>query len=122
MQLPLHGVAGSCADVAAIEGTVVGTRVIPKRRNASGSICHDTCRSPIISRARSVVRRIEFSTRPRTTMVAPVRDACSTMRESEARGIDMLNTGYNYLDLVPKGRDEAGLPSPMAWLRLRDSY
>ena len=39
-----------------------------------------------------------------------------------ARGIDMLNTAYHYLDLVPKGRDEAGLPYPMAWVRLRDQY
>ena len=39
-----------------------------------------------------------------------------------ARGIDMLNTAYHYLDLVPKGRDEAGLPHAMAWVRLRDEY
>jgi predicted dithiol-disulfide oxidoreductase (DUF899 family) len=38
------------------------------------------------------------------------------------RGIDTLNTAYNYLDLVPKGRDEAGLPYPMAWVRYRDEY
>jgi predicted dithiol-disulfide oxidoreductase (DUF899 family) len=38
------------------------------------------------------------------------------------RGLDMLNTAYHYLDLVPKGRDEAGLPYPMAWVRLRDQY
>ena len=25
-----------------------------------------------------------------------------------SRGIDLLNTAYNYLDLVPKGRDEDG--------------
>jgi predicted dithiol-disulfide oxidoreductase (DUF899 family) len=37
-----------------------------------------------------------------------------------ARGLDMLNTAYHYLDLVPKGRDEAGLPHTMAWVRLRD--
>jgi len=34
----------------------------------------------------------------------------------------MLNTAYHYLDLVPKGRDEAGLPYTMAWVRLRDQY
>jgi predicted dithiol-disulfide oxidoreductase (DUF899 family) len=34
----------------------------------------------------------------------------------------MLNTAYHYLDLVPKGRDEADLPFPMAWVRLRDQY
>jgi predicted dithiol-disulfide oxidoreductase (DUF899 family) len=39
-----------------------------------------------------------------------------------ARGLDMLNTAYHYLDLVPKGRDEAGLPDAMAWVRLRDQY
>jgi predicted dithiol-disulfide oxidoreductase (DUF899 family) len=39
-----------------------------------------------------------------------------------ARGIDMLNTAYHYLDLTPKGRDEEGLPTPMAWVKLRDQY
>ncbi|MGH8630203.1 MAG: DUF899 family protein, partial [Burkholderiales bacterium] len=39
-----------------------------------------------------------------------------------ARGLDMLNTAYHYLDLVPKGRDEAGLPHTMAWVRIRDLY
>lgn len=39
-----------------------------------------------------------------------------------ARGLDMLNGAYHYLDLVPKGRDEAGLPYTMAWLRHHDKY
>lgn len=39
-----------------------------------------------------------------------------------ARGLDMLNTAYQCLDLVPKGRDEAGLTPRSAWIRLRDSY
>jgi predicted dithiol-disulfide oxidoreductase (DUF899 family) len=39
-----------------------------------------------------------------------------------ARGLDMLNGAYHLLDLVPKGRDEAGLPHTMAWLRHRDRY
>jgi predicted dithiol-disulfide oxidoreductase (DUF899 family) len=38
------------------------------------------------------------------------------------RGLDMMNTAYHYLDLVPKGRDEAGQPYTMAWVRLRDFY
>ena len=38
------------------------------------------------------------------------------------RGIDMMNTAYHYLDLVPKGRDEAGLPHTMTWVKLRDLY
>jgi predicted dithiol-disulfide oxidoreductase (DUF899 family) len=37
-----------------------------------------------------------------------------------ARGIDMVNTAYNYLDLVPKGRDEADR-GPF-WVRRRDEY
>jgi predicted dithiol-disulfide oxidoreductase (DUF899 family) len=36
------------------------------------------------------------------------------------RGLDMMNTAYHYLDLVPKGRDEAG--QIMAWVKLRDLY
>lgn len=39
-----------------------------------------------------------------------------------ARGLDMVNGAYQFLDLVPKGRDEAGLPGTMAWVRHHDSY
>lgn len=39
-----------------------------------------------------------------------------------ARGLDMLNGAYNLLDLVPKGRDEASLPSHQAWVRRHDEY
>jgi predicted dithiol-disulfide oxidoreductase (DUF899 family) len=39
-----------------------------------------------------------------------------------ARGLDMLNAAYHYLDLVPNGRDEADLPYPQAWVRHHDSY
>jgi predicted dithiol-disulfide oxidoreductase (DUF899 family) len=38
------------------------------------------------------------------------------------RGLDILLGVYNFLDLAPKGRDEEGLPSPMAWLRHHDRY
>jgi predicted dithiol-disulfide oxidoreductase (DUF899 family) len=37
-----------------------------------------------------------------------------------ARGIDMLSVDYNYLDLVPKGRDEGGR-GPF-WVRRHDEY
>ena len=37
-----------------------------------------------------------------------------------ARGIDMLNTAYHYLDLVPKGRDENG--RNQFWVRRHDEY
>ncbi|MDH3660406.1 MAG: DUF899 domain-containing protein [Alphaproteobacteria bacterium] len=39
-----------------------------------------------------------------------------------ARGLDMLNTAYHYIDLLPKGRDEDGLPYTMSWLRRHDQY
>jgi predicted dithiol-disulfide oxidoreductase (DUF899 family) len=34
----------------------------------------------------------------------------------------MMNAGCHLLDLVPKGRNEDGLPHTMAWLRHRDRY
>ena len=39
-----------------------------------------------------------------------------------SRGIDAMNATYQYLDLVPKGRDEAGLPDTMTWVRYHDAY
>jgi predicted dithiol-disulfide oxidoreductase (DUF899 family) len=39
-----------------------------------------------------------------------------------ARGLNMLNIAYHYLDLTPKGRDEDKLEWPMAWLKLHDQY
>lgn len=38
-----------------------------------------------------------------------------------SRGIDMVNPAYQWLDLVPKGRDEAA-GQAMGWLRRRDEY
>ena len=38
------------------------------------------------------------------------------------RGIDMLNGAYQYLDLVPKGRDEDGFDFTMQWVRRHDQY
>ena len=39
-----------------------------------------------------------------------------------ARGGDILLGTYNFLDLAPKGRDEASLPYPMDWVRHHDKY
>ena len=39
-----------------------------------------------------------------------------------ARGIDLLNVAYHYLDLVPKGRDEDGHEFPQFWVRRHDEY
>ena len=38
-----------------------------------------------------------------------------------ARGLDILNSAYNWLDLVPKGRDE-NPESTVDWLRHHDRY
>jgi predicted dithiol-disulfide oxidoreductase (DUF899 family) len=39
-----------------------------------------------------------------------------------SRGVDMVNGAYHYLDLVPKGRDEAGQRNPQFWVRRHDEY
>lgn len=41
---------------------------------------------------------------------------------SYARGLDLFIGAYNWLDIVPKGRDESDLPYPMDWVRLHDRY
>src|ERR1700742_2067171 len=41
---------------------------------------------------------------------------------SYARGLDILVGAYNFLDLVPRGRDEDGLAFSMAWVRHHDRY
>jgi predicted dithiol-disulfide oxidoreductase (DUF899 family) len=48
-------------------------------------------------------------------------DAIFHTYSAYARGIDLLNTAYNYLDLVPKGRDEEGR-APQFWVRRHDEY
>jgi predicted dithiol-disulfide oxidoreductase (DUF899 family) len=39
-----------------------------------------------------------------------------------SRGLDGLMSTYQWLDLVPKGRDEDGLEHDMAWVRHHDRY
>jgi predicted dithiol-disulfide oxidoreductase (DUF899 family) len=39
-----------------------------------------------------------------------------------ARGTENVVNTYNYLDLVPKGRDEDRLPFTMSWVRHHDRY
>jgi len=68
----------------------------------------------------------------RTRMHIPEREGISAFyREpggdvfhtysSHARGIDLLNTTYNFLDLTAKGRDE-NPDSPQDWVRYHDRY
>lgn len=39
-----------------------------------------------------------------------------------SRGLDPINSGYQLLDMTPKGRDERDLPWTLAWLRRHDEY
>jgi predicted dithiol-disulfide oxidoreductase (DUF899 family) len=39
-----------------------------------------------------------------------------------SRGLDLLIGAYNLIDLVPKGRDEAGLEQSSSWVRHHDRY
>lgn len=39
-----------------------------------------------------------------------------------SRGLDILNSTYHYIDLLPKGRNEDDLPYSMGWLRRHDDY
>ncbi len=39
-----------------------------------------------------------------------------------ARGLDILVGAFNFLDFVPKGRDEGALPWTMAWVRRHDEH
>ncbi len=41
---------------------------------------------------------------------------------SYGRGIDLVNGAYNWLDLVPKGRDEDALEFTQSWVRHHDAY
>jgi predicted dithiol-disulfide oxidoreductase (DUF899 family) len=41
---------------------------------------------------------------------------------SFGRGLENFLGIYNFLDIVTKGRDEDGLPYPMAWVRHKDRY
>jgi predicted dithiol-disulfide oxidoreductase (DUF899 family) len=38
------------------------------------------------------------------------------------RGIDLMNSAYNFIDLTPRGRDEEGHDNPQYWVRHHDRY
>ena len=53
------------------------------------------------------------------------RDASGTIFHTYScygRGLDMLNGAYHHLDVLPKGRDEAGLSYPQEWVKHHDKY
>ena len=68
---------------------------------------------------------MEFPAEERPGLSVFAKDANGTVfhtYSSYARGLDILVGTYNFLDLVPKGRDEAGLKHTMAWVRHHDNY
>lgn len=38
------------------------------------------------------------------------------------RGLDITNSAYSYIDMVPKGRNEPAEGNPMVWVRHHDNY
>ncbi len=79
---------------------------------------------------RSGAKTYNFGTSPFGVEEAPgisvfYRDAAGDIFHTYscfARGLDMMNAAYQYLDLTPLGRHEEGLPYPMDWVRLHDQY
>jgi predicted dithiol-disulfide oxidoreductase (DUF899 family) len=68
---------------------------------------------------------MEFPAEERPGLSVFAKDASGAVfhtYSSYARGLDILVGAYNFLDLVPRGRDEAGLKHTMAWVRHHDKY
>ena len=59
---------------------------------------------------------------PGISVFARDGDAVFHTYSTFARGLDPCNATYQLLDIVPKGRDEAGLTYPQEWLKRRDEY
>jgi len=53
---------------------------------------------------------------------ARTRKARYSTHSCHGRGIDMVNGAYQFLNLVPKGRDEDGFKFSMEWVRRHDQY
>jgi predicted dithiol-disulfide oxidoreductase (DUF899 family) len=65
-------------------------------------------------------RKIDFDMTDREGVSAFIKDEKGQIfhtYSTYARGIDLLNGAYNFLDLAPKGRDEHG-----PWLEFHDHY
>jgi predicted dithiol-disulfide oxidoreductase (DUF899 family) len=67
-------------------------------------------------------RETRMTELPGVSVFARTPDGVFHTYSAYARGIDLLNGAYNYLDLVPKGRDEDALDFTQAWVRYHDAY
>lgn len=69
--------------------------------------------------------KIRFGSEEAPGLSVFYKDECGEMfhtYSTYARGLDALVGTYQFLDLVPKGRDEDGLAFSMAWVRHHDRY
>ena len=78
------------------------------------AVCPGTVDTP------AILERIARSAAGRGVAVAQAFVGCAL--ELPPDRLDMLVGAYNYLDLVPKGRDEDKFAFNMAWLRHHDRY
>jgi predicted dithiol-disulfide oxidoreductase (DUF899 family) len=68
---------------------------------------------------------VEFPSQERPGLSVFLKDPAGAIYHTYstyARGLDILVGTYNFLDVAPKGRDEAGLKHTMAWVRHHDRY
>jgi predicted dithiol-disulfide oxidoreductase (DUF899 family) len=74
---------------------------------------------------------VQYNYVPLTTSMSELPGVSAFVRDGErvfhsystySRGLDALNSAYQFLDLTAKGRDEEGLPHAMAWVRHRFAY
>ncbi|MBL8906761.1 MAG: DUF899 domain-containing protein [Rhizobiales bacterium] len=75
--------------------------------------------------------RAEYNYRPLDFEIGDLSGVSTFIKQGEAvfhtystfaRGDEMLMTAYMFIDLLPKGRDEANLKSPSSWWRHHDRY
>lgn len=68
---------------------------------------------------------VEFGPEERPGLSVFFKDASGDIfhtYSTYARGLDILAGAYNFLDMVPRGRDEDGFKFTMAWVRHHDKY
>jgi predicted dithiol-disulfide oxidoreductase (DUF899 family) len=74
---------------------------------------------------------VQYNYEPRATSMSDLPGISAFIRDggrifhtysTYSRGLDALNPAYQFLDLAAKGRDEEGLPNPMAWVKHRFAY
>ena len=81
-------------------------------RATGGHVCGNFTSTPAQDRSLQKAHGLALQ----VGVVALQRDIFHTY-SAYARGIEPVVGTYGYLDLVPKGRDEDGLPFTISWVR-----